>query len=39
MVQDKIFKNISERGATIIREEMEYAGPVRQGVETAQQTI
>lgn len=39
-VQDKIFKNISERGATIIREEMEYAGPVRlREVETAQQTI
>ncbi|HPY96120.1 MAG TPA: flagellar motor switch protein FliG [Candidatus Cloacimonadota bacterium] len=39
-VQEKIFKNISERGATIIREEMEYAGPVRlREVETAQQAI
>ncbi|HOE90890.1 MAG TPA: flagellar motor switch protein FliG [Candidatus Cloacimonadota bacterium] len=39
-VQEKIFKNISERGATIIKEEMEYAGPVRlREVETAQQAI
>ncbi|HOD53680.1 MAG TPA: flagellar motor switch protein FliG [Candidatus Cloacimonadota bacterium] len=39
-VQAKIFKNISERGAAIIKEEMEYAGPVRlREVEAAQQTI
>lgn len=39
-VQDKIFKNISERSAAIIKEEMEYAGPVRlRDVENAQQTI
>lgn len=39
-VQAKIFKNISERSGTIIKEEMEFAGPVRlREVETAQQTI
>jgi len=39
-VQDKIFNNMSERAATIISEEMEYAGPVRlRDVENARQNI
>ncbi len=39
-VQDKIFNNISERAASIIQEEMEYAGPVRlRDVENARQNI
>jgi flagellar motor switch protein FliG len=39
-VAEKIFKNMSERAAAIIREEMEYAGPVRlKDVESAQQNI
>ncbi|MCL2063046.1 MAG: flagellar motor switch protein FliG [Candidatus Cloacimonetes bacterium] len=39
-VQAKIFKNISVRAATIIREEMDYTGPVKlKDVETAQQNI
>jgi flagellar motor switch protein FliG len=28
-VQDKIFKNMSERAATILRDDMDYMGPVR----------
>jgi flagellar motor switch protein FliG len=36
----KIFKNMSERGAQLIREEMEFMGPVRvRDVEAAQQKI
>lgn len=39
-VKTKIFANMSERAATIVQEEMEYAGPVRlRDVETAQQAI
>lgn len=39
-VQNKIFKNMSERAATIIREEMDYTGPVRlRDVEAAQQNV
>ena len=39
-VQAKIFKNISVRAATIIREEMDYTGPVKlKDVESAQQNI
>jgi flagellar motor switch protein FliG len=39
-VQDKVFKNMSERAAELIREEMEYMGPVRLAdVEAAQQSI
>ena len=39
-VQNKIFKNISSRAATIIREEMDYTGPVKlKDVEAAQQNI
>jgi flagellar motor switch protein FliG len=39
-VAEKIFKNMSERAAAIIREEMEYAGPVRlKDVESSQQNI
>ncbi|PID27760.1 MAG: flagellar motor switch protein FliG [Candidatus Cloacimonadota bacterium] len=39
-VAEKIFKNMSDRAGAIIREEMEYAGPVRlKDVESAQQTI
>jgi len=37
---EKIFKNMSERAASLIREEMEYMGPVRvSDVEAAQQRI
>jgi flagellar motor switch protein FliG len=39
-VQDKIFKNMSERAAANIKEELEYMGPVRlKQVEEAQQKI
>lgn len=39
-VKDKIFRNMSERAATILREEMEYMGPVRvRDVEEAQRQI
>ena len=39
-LKDKIFKNMSERAAQLIREDMEYMGPVRvSDVEAAQQKI
>jgi len=39
-VKEKIFKNMSERAATILREEMEFMGPVRvRDVEEAQRQI
>ncbi len=39
-VRDKMFNNMSERAATIIQEEMEFAGPVRlRDVENARQNI
>lgn len=39
-LKDKIFKNMSERAATLIREEMEFMGPVRvSDVEAAQKKI
>jgi flagellar motor switch protein FliG len=39
-LRDKIFRNVSERVATMIQEEMEYAGPMRLSVvEEAQQRI
>lgn len=39
-LKEKIFKNVSDRVATMIREEMEYAGPMRLSVvEEAQQRI
>jgi flagellar motor switch protein FliG len=39
-VQDKIFKNMSKRAAGMLREDMEYMGPVRlKDVEEAQQKI
>ena len=39
-VKEKIFRNMSERAATVLREEMEYMGPARlKDVETAQQRI
>lgn len=39
-VQDKIFRNISKRAGTMLREEMEYMGPIRiKDVEEAQQKI
>lgn len=39
-LQDKIFNNMSERAATLIKEDMEYMGPVRvTDVENAQQRI
>jgi flagellar motor switch protein FliG len=39
-LKDKIFRNMSERAATLIREDMEYMGPVRvSDVESAQQRI
>jgi len=39
-VQHKIFKNMSERASTIIREEMDYTGPAKlRDVEQAQQNI
>lgn len=39
-LKEKIFSNMSERAATLIREDMEYMGPVRlKDVENAQQKI
>jgi flagellar motor switch protein FliG len=39
-VQDKIFKNMSKRAAALLKEEMEYMGPVRlKDVEETQQKI
>ena len=39
-VQDKIFLNMSKRAATLLREDMEYMGPIRmKDVEEAQQKI
>ena len=39
-VQDKIFKNMSKRAANMLKEDMEYMGPVRlKDVEEAQQKI
>ncbi|MFG0330960.1 MAG: flagellar motor switch protein FliG [Phycisphaerales bacterium] len=39
-LKDKIFRNMSERAATLIREDMEFMGPVRvSDVEAAQQRI
>ena len=39
-LKEKIFRNMSERAATLIKEEMEYMGPVRLAdVEAAQQRI
>jgi flagellar motor switch protein FliG len=39
-LQNKIFKNMSERAATLIKEDMQYMGPVRvSDVESAQQRI
>jgi flagellar motor switch protein FliG len=39
-LRDKIFRNMSERAAQLIREDMEFMGPVRvSDVESAQQKI
>ena len=39
-VQDKIFRNMSKRAASLLKEEMEYMGPVRlKDVEETQQKI
>jgi flagellar motor switch protein FliG len=39
-VQQRIFKNMSERAANILKEDMEFMGPVRlRNVEEAQQRI
>jgi len=39
-MKDKVFRNMSERAASMIKEEMEYMGPVRlSDVEGAQQRI
>ena len=39
-VQDKIFKNMSKRAAAMLKEDMEFMGPVRlKDVEEAQQRI
>jgi flagellar motor switch protein FliG len=39
-VQDKIFKNMSKRAANMLKEDMEYMGPVRlKDVEESQQKI
>lgn len=39
-VQDKIFRNMSKRASTMLKEEMEYMGPIRiKDVEEAQQKI
>ena len=39
-VQEKIFKNMSKRAASVLKEDMEYMGPVRvKDVEEAQQKI
>jgi len=39
-VQDKIYRNMSKRAATLLKEDMEYMGPVRlKDVEESQQKI
>ena len=39
-VQDKIYKNMSKRSAAMLKEDMEFMGPVRlKDVEDAQQKI
>ncbi|HDQ15123.1 MAG TPA: flagellar motor switch protein FliG, partial [Sediminispirochaeta sp.] len=39
-VQDKIFRNMSKRAAALLKEEMEYMGPIRiKDVEEVQQKI
>jgi len=39
-VQDKIFRNMSKRAATLLKEDMDYMGPIRlKDVEEAQQRI
>ena len=39
-IQDKIFRNMSKRAASLLKEEMEYMGPVRRSeVEEMQQKI
>jgi flagellar motor switch protein FliG len=39
-VQDKVFKNMSKRAAAMLKEDMEFMGPVRlKDVEDAQQKI
>jgi flagellar motor switch protein FliG len=39
-VQDKIFRNMSKRAAGMLKEDMEYMGPIRlKDVEEAQQKI
>ncbi len=39
-VQDKIYRNMSKRAATLLKEDMEYMGPIRmKDVEEAQQKI
>jgi flagellar motor switch protein FliG len=39
-VQDKIFKNMSKRAASMLKEDMDFMGPVRlKDVEEAQQKI
>ncbi|MEZ6084066.1 MAG: FliG C-terminal domain-containing protein [Phycisphaerae bacterium] len=39
-LKEKVFGNMSERAATLIREDMDYMGPVRlKDVENAQQKI
>jgi flagellar motor switch protein FliG len=39
-VQDKIFRNMSKRAATLLKEDMEYMGPIRmKDVEESQQRI
>ena len=39
-VQDKIFRNMSKRAASLLREDMDFMGPIRlKDVEEAQQKI
>jgi flagellar motor switch protein FliG len=39
-VQDKIFRNMSKRASQLLKEDMEYMGPIRmKDVEEAQQKI
>jgi flagellar motor switch protein FliG len=39
-VQDKIFRNMSKRAASLLKEDMEFMGPIRiRDVEEAQQKI
>jgi len=39
-VQDKVFRNMSKRAAQMLKEDMEYMGPIRlKDVEEAQQKI